>query len=389
MKEFPSSLFFVLISTSTTFCFAQMWVARYDGPNSAYDRANAIAVDSASNVYVTGVSYGPGYHDYATVKYDSDGIEQWVARYDCANDSDHAHAIAVDGKGNVYVTGMGSDSWNTGGYATVKYNSAGIEQWVAHYYGSGIGYDCAYAIALDHTGNIYVTGSSYESGSYDDYTTVKYDSSGAEQWVAHYDGPESGYDNAWAIALDHVGGVYVTGSSIGTATGFDHLTVKYDSLGVEQWVARYNGYRATAIALDDTGNVYVTGWTSCSAANTDYATVKYDSSGIEQWVALYGAPDSLNDLAWGIALGHSGDVYVTGYANVGWMDGWHLIDYATIKYGGNGEMRWLAFYDGGGEHPYYDIAHAITVDAEGNAYVTGRSTGSGTGYDYATVKYEQ
>src|SRR5436190_1403416 len=110
---------------------AEEWVARYNGPGNVEDDANAIASDSSGNVYVTGVSLGLGTaSDYATVKYDPAGQEQWVARYNGpANGSDYARAIAVDSLGNVYVTGRSIGPGTLFDYATVKYDSAGQEQW--------------------------------------------------------------------------------------------------------------------------------------------------------------------------------------------------------------------------------------------------------------------
>src|SRR5713226_2701691 len=72
------------------------WVARYNGPASGHDAANAMALDAAGNVYVTGGSTGVGTGlDCATVKYDSDGNELWVARYDGpGNGDDYAAAMS-------------------------------------------------------------------------------------------------------------------------------------------------------------------------------------------------------------------------------------------------------------------------------------------------------
>jgi hypothetical protein len=207
----------------------QQWVAQYNGPGNGTDDATGIALDGLGNVYVTGYSLGVGgfnADDYATIKYDASGQQQWVARYDGPNGADHARAIAVDELGNAYVTGD-SEGPGVSTYATVKYNSNGQQQWVTNYTGpSNVGF--AVAIALDGVGNVYVTGSSVDSGGiYTDYATIKYDSAGQEQWVVRYDGPGSGGDFAHALAVDGSGNVYVTGTSDDINLNEDYATVKY------------------------------------------------------------------------------------------------------------------------------------------------------------------
>jgi uncharacterized delta-60 repeat protein len=357
----------------------EQWVAGYNGPGNGDDYAKAIAVDGSGNVYVTGYS---GY-DYVTIKYNSAGQEQWVARYNGpGNSDDHANAIAVDGSGNVYVTGT---SGGGGGpdYATIKYNSAGQEQWVARYNGPGLSTDEVYAIAVDGSGNVYVTGYSAGSGTGPDYATIKYNPSGQQQWVARYDDPGNNDDYAKAISVDSSGNVYVTGFSVGSGTRFDYATIKYNSAGQEQWVARYNGPGnsddwAYALALDGSGNVYVTGTSGGGVSYWDYATVKYNSAGQEQWVARYDGPGDYDDGAGAIAVDSSGNVYVTGFSFGSNSDD----DYATVKYNSAGQEQWVARYTSEGYN--IDAANAIAVDGSGNVYVTGYS-----GWDYATIKYVQ
>ncbi len=362
----------------------EIWVAYYDGPGNLDDIAYDLAIDRSGNVYVTGSSMET-MDDFVTVKYDASGNEQWIARYDGpGNEVDVAWALAVDDSGNVYVTGW---SWGTSSldYATIKYGSSGDEVWVERYNGPANGIEYAWDIALDGSGGVYVTG--WSRGQYnEDFATIKYDASGNEQWIARYNGPGNSFDGANALAVDDLGNVYVTGYSVGTMSQTDYLTIKYDELGVEQWVSRYSGPgdesdEAYSVVVDGFGSVYVTG----RSVNTssDYTTVKYDSSGDELWAASYDGPGNHDDGAWSLAVDVLGNVYVTGNSSGSGT----LSDYATIKYDPSGNEQWVARYNGPGNDQ--DIAWAIAVDGSGNVYVTGGSEGSGTFSDFATIKYLQ
>ena len=214
---------------------AQEWVARYNGPWDGIDIAQAVAIDCECNIYVTGMSMGAGsFFDYATLKYNSDGVQQWVARYNGMGlQWNEANAIAVYAVGAVYVTGVSDGGDTDYDYATVKYDSAGVEQWVARYNGTGNRQDRARAIVIDETGAVYVTGWSERSMGNTDYVTIKYDSLGVEQWVARYNGPWDGGDDARAIALDINNNVYVTGPSDGN--DLDYATIKYLPTGIEEY----------------------------------------------------------------------------------------------------------------------------------------------------------
>jgi uncharacterized delta-60 repeat protein len=381
-------LILVLFSPISFTQVTQQWVQRYDGPANSEEQASSIAIDSAGNVYVTGRSVGSGTgNDYATIKYNPTGVQQWVQRYNGpGNNTDAATSIAVDNSGNVYVTGFSVGSGTGNDYATIKYNSAGVEQWVQRYNGPGNSWDDASSVAIDSAGNVYVTGYSNGGGTGNDYATIKYNSSGVQQWVQRYNGPGNTDDRANSIAVDSEGNVYITGYSVGSGTNFDYATIKYNSSGVQQWVQRYNGPgnhgdQATSIAVDSAGNVYVTGYSNGSGTGNDYATIKYNSAGVEQWVQRYNGPGSIGDRANSIAVDNAGNVYVTGRSRGSGTND----DYATIKYNSSGVQQWVQRYNGPSNTT--DAANSIAVDNAGNVYVTGGSIGSGTQYDYATIKY--
>jgi hypothetical protein len=429
------SIFFLTILFFSIAVYSQVnqeWVARYDGPGSNYDEANAVAVDQSGNVFITGQSEQSLLNfDCATIKYNSYGGEEWVQRFNGSeNQTDIGKSIAVVGSGdvyvlaqshvnfvtfkytnllgnelwkkilnncngaatlvldnqtNIYVTGAGdNNASNNNDYTTIKYNILGTEQWIAQYSGPDSLDDGASDITVDNYGNVYVTGiiGGYISS---DYATVKYNHLGVVQWSQTYNGPADFDDGAIAIALDDSGNVYVTGSSEQSYGVRDYATIKYNSTGVLRWVNRFNFVGddvAKDIAVDGEGNVYVTGWSEGIGTSTDYATIMYSSAGVQQWVARYNGPDSLGDGAYALALDASGNVYVTGGSTKDWYE-----DCVTVKYNPNGSEIWVQRYNGPGNQS--DQGKAIAVDDAGNVYVTGGSYGDGTKTDYVTIKYSQ
>jgi hypothetical protein len=367
------------------------WVRRYNGSEDGDDRARAIAVDRYGNVYVTGYSDDSlTYEDYATFKYYPNGDTAWVRRYDGpAGVFDYAYAMVLDSCGNVYVTGMsyGSGTWYD--YATVKYDSSGNQLWARRYNGPADYWDRCKAIAVDRSGNVYVTGRSYGGDTtFEDYATVKYDATGNEEWVRRYNGPGYDFDEAVAIGVDDSGNVYVTGISCDSSTGADFATIKYDSSGDEVWVRRYNGPGngddgANALTVDDSGNVYVTG-DSYGETTLDYLTIKYYPNGDTAWVKVYSGPEDSTDRAYAIAVDGSSNVYVTGMSYGITDETEH--DYATVKYDQDGNELWVARYNGWIDG--HDYAEAIALDSWGNVYVTGHSESGGQWGDYVTIKYD-
>jgi uncharacterized delta-60 repeat protein len=365
----------------------QQWALRYNGPGNAGDRATSVAADNSGNVYVTGRSTGSGTgYDYCTIKYNSSGLASWVQRYNGpGNSTDLAESIAIDNSGNVYVTGYSTGSGTSSDYCTIKYNSSGVQQWASRYNGLGNNVDQAVSIEVDNSGYVYVTGRSMTSGTNVDYCTIKYNPSGLASWVQIYNGPGNDYDNATSIAIDNSGNVYITGTTFRLPNWEDYCTIKYSSSGVQQWVQSYTGPLDTdapySIEVDNSGNVYVTGYSTNSNWDFDYCTIKYNSLGVQQWVQRYNGPGDTDDFAHSMALDNSGNVYVTGGSTgIGTER-----DYCTLKYNSSGVQQWEQRYNGPGIG--IDVARSIAVNSSGNIYVTGYSMGAGTDYDYCTIKY--
>jgi hypothetical protein len=328
----------------------EVWIQRYNGSTNGFDEAVAVAMDGSGNVVVTGYSGSGTNSDYYTAKYAArTGALLWEQRHNgTGNGDDYPAVVAVDGSGNVVVTGE-SHNGISDDYYTARYAPAdGVLLWQQRYNGPASRSDFASAVAVDGSGNVVVTGTSGNGEPDYDYYTAKYAAgTGALLWERRYDGPGHGDDYAQAVAVDGIGNVVVTGSSYNGAPYYDidYYTAKYAAMdGALLWERRYNGPAddydfASAVAVDSSGNVVVTG----SSYNTNGFFRNYD-----YYTAKYAAAD--------------------------------------------GALLWEKRYNG--PKNGYDFASALAVDASGNVVVTGSSEGTNAAparspdyNDYYTAKY--
>ncbi len=416
----------------------QRWLARYGSDN--FNLPAAIAIDGPDALYVSGWSQSrTGASSVATVKYNSDGIEQWAARHPGVGGN-----LALDNSGNVYASGNISDNDNDDDFLLIKYDANGVSQWVAR--SSYASEDISTALFVDRFGNAYLAGlsSTRQYPQDDDYATVRYDANGVEQWVARYNGEGSAFDETIGLfleksgrvkvigktgrqsagygvvtyspngdelavanfagpfydiddivnptAFDSLGNIYVTGTAFDSITRTNFYTVKFDPLGNKLWEAYYNGSgnswdRPTGLAIDQLGNVYVTGSSEGVGENFDFVTVKYNQQGIEQWAQRFDGPGGYSDFPEAITLDRQGNVYVAGSSANDFANNPIQTDYTVIAYDPAGLLKWARHYNGTAGD--VDVASAIQTDDEGNIYVTGRSEGVNSQYDYVTIKYSQ
>lgn len=176
-------------------------------------------VDSSGNSIITGMTNrSSGRQDYCTIKYNSQGSQQWVAMYDgipTSNGTNDPLAVTEDSYGNVYTTGRSQRTGiNSDDYCTIKYNSQGVQQWVSRYDGYN-GNNDAWDIELDPALNVYITGESTNTLGKYEITTIKYNNNGVQQWVRRYT-PDSTYDcMIRSLAVDNLGNVFIGGSGGG------------------------------------------------------------------------------------------------------------------------------------------------------------------------------
>ncbi len=354
----------------------ELWRKEINWTGNGPDEVLAIAID-VNSIYVTGFAFSDNaVHsstDYFTVKMNLNGDTLWARTYNypVADAYDQANSVFVDGNGNVYVTGI-SDNDSTGftndDYATVMYSSIGTQQWVQRFNGLGNATDQAEKVVADNLANVYVTGRS-DNGNDDDYVTIKYNSSGIQQWIKYDD--RGGRDRATAMTIDGSNNIYITGRS-DNGNNDDFWTLKYNSAGIRQWT---NGVafdfvdddRATAITVDGNGNVYVTGQSDADAnatRNWNYETVKYNSSGTQVWAKSYDGTVTQDDIANAIAVDGSGNVFVTGQSD-GDASVAIVNNIATVGYNSAGTQLFASVYDGSGNQE--DAGRAVVVTPDGCA----------------------
>ena len=392
----------------------QIWTTALTAFPAGYSpNSMAIALDNSDNIYLTVIRANinsnvfTGDEDIFVAKFNSAGVQQWSTWFDGPTGfRDEASGIAVDQWGNVYVTG--STQINPPSpyskFLTLKFNTAGSLQWSVTYDGSNN--SVANAIAVDfYTGEVYVCGRSLVTNNYNDFTTIKYNTNGGQEWIKLVNGnaPYTQDDEANAITVDLDGNVLVTGiltsyyesNCCGDQDARVYQTFKYERItGNQIWRKGYGSKQsegdnyfhsiALAIVTDGDENVIVTGSSELkSDGSKEWATVKYRAlDGATMWVRRYNNVayvqedifDDDNDVANSVAVDGDDNVYVSGYSksNAGGYD------YVTIKYlPANGADGGFARYDGDTRAKPSDIV----VDWTGNVYVTGRSAG------ITTVKY--
>lgn len=337
-----------------------------------------VIADSIGNVYITGYvgpSFGP--YDIYIIKYNPNGIQQWLKIYDSGG-SDLPSGLINDNQGNILMSGLsGNES------IIIKYQPNGDTAWTRKYTEPGYRFP-ARTIDIDRNNNIYIGGGKINiSNNSQNYFVIKYSENGSFKWINAHN--LNSIEVLNKVKADQNFNVYATGQS---TTG-RILTVKYDSNGTEQWQRIYDGPgsgtdKGNDMRIDGFNNIIVTGVSIGAGTSSNYVTIKYAPNGDSVWVQIYNGTGNGSDEAYSCEIDDSNNIYVTGRSintGVSW-------DYATIKYNNSGLQLWSAIYNNTVANAE-DIAYKVLLDINKNIYVTGMSDRGGFLYDYLTIKYSQ
>ena len=365
----------------------------------------SVATDPWRNVILSGTTrsiLGPmvaGRYDVFVAKFDASGNRLWLVERG-TNEREAAEGVATDAAGNIYLAGYtggnldgntisGTNTWDL---VLMKLDSGGNWLWTQQDGQSAD--DDAHAVAVDSQGNIYITG--YVRNGFHglprpgaaDIFISKYDPSGNRLWSALFG--SSDVDEGFGIACDASNNVYVTGYVQESVEGNpyagngDAVLAKYNSDGARQWLRQWGTVNADtphAIRIDASGNVYLAGYTTgnlygTKAGGRDIFVAKFDPSGTPLWGTQMGTSEG--DDAYGVAIDASGNAYVVGETS-GSLAGnpyQGADDVFVAKFNPSGTNLWTTQIGTIGN----DWAAAVALDSGGGIYVGGWSTGDFDGY---------
>ncbi len=371
-----------------------LWRRTYSGSAGGFGgSASAVTVDGAGNVYAAGhVGDGVIFNnnlDYLVVKFGPDGSERWARRYNGpGNNTDLAHHVAVDGGGNVYVSGF---SYGQGyDWATLKLSPAGAVLWERRHSGPGSGDDRPADMALAPGGNLVLTGQTMNTGDgmTADIETLTYDPHGAVVGQRRWTATAISHERARDMDLDAGGRIAITGTTAENASPYAvpfPVTLRYTAAGELIQTIEGEGAGGDAVDVDGSGAVFLAGALIGTPAGS--AVAKYDAGGARSWLTqlVLEPSDALRVV--GVAAGAGGSATVAGTV----VDVFnHDEDYLTIRYGADGRELWRHRFEGAGQGG--DRAAALAVDGADAAWVTGTSWGNylsigGTADDIVTLKF--
>jgi hypothetical protein len=371
----------------------QTWIRQF---GSIYDdQSLGAAADGSGGIYLCGVTYGSFAGTTSSeanawlARFDGVGGQSWVREFGSNLRYDDATAAAPDASGGVFICGTTTGNYagpNGGGRDAwlARFDGAGNQSWIRQFSTDAL--DFATALASDGAGGVYATGSTLGSlvltnvGSYDIWL-ARFDAAGGPTWMLQFGSDNVDLSNA--IAPDGAGGAFVSGNSGGNLGGpnagsDDAWLARFDGAGIQLWIRQFGTPGmdlVRAAAPDGAGGVFVTGSTTGSLGGT--------SAGAEDaWLARF---DGAGHRIWIVQIGSNVSDYATSLAPSGsggvYVGGFTRGDLAGPSAGGRDQ--WFALYDGVGNQIWRrqsgtnrnDWAWASVPDGAGGVFVAGESEG--------------
>ena len=369
------------IISSLTPTGSQRWVYRYNRWND-YDEAYSLVWGGDGNLYAAGVC-NIVYGDFSILSVTPSGNPRWQYHYNGpASYADKANDVVYGADGNIYACGYSNGINTSDDFTVISLDTAGTSRWVYRYNGAANNYDEARSIVYGNDGNIYVAGFTCDTSYWHNLTIVSLDTNGAQRWIYTYHGISRIYGDANSLVWGNDGNLYVAGSSVNSGSGIDFTVLSITPAGNERWVYSTHG---TAVDLDEAykivygadGNIYAAGYLTNSTTYNDIAVVSLTNSGALRWV--YNRTNYGVEFANSLCYGSDGNIYACGRL----YQGASGPDFSVVSLTPTGNQRWIYRYNGSANN--IDDALAIVSGADGNLYTAGTSIGTSSTWDYTVI----
>ncbi|MFT5265834.1 MAG: hypothetical protein ACI81Y_002745 [Glaciecola sp.] len=297
-------------------------------------------------------------------------------------------ASTIDQNGNLITVGHSTISSTSTKLLLKKQDEQGVSLWESQFETATNTKNYGTAIAIDNSGNIFVTGVNNIDGSVgkNDFLLLKYDSNGNALWNKTIDGSGQGDDIPVDIILDNFGFIYITGVSLGVNSEMDYFTLKLNPInGSTIWENRYDYSNyfdiPVDISFDNLGNILVTGGSAQNQLNWEIAVVKYSPTGVFIEDERISNQSLEFNMPSGLSKDNDGNIYITGTTSPNGTN----FNIRTLKLSNDLNLQWIQDYDSGSN---IDSVSTIQTDPSGNIIVTGWMTNSNGGTEFITLKYD-
>ncbi|MFN0275526.1 MAG: S8 family serine peptidase [Chitinophagales bacterium] len=374
-----------IVTTKTDQGGSVVWQTEYNGTESEFDYGAAVAVDGSGNVFVTGASHASDDYtfDVVVIKYNSSGVQQWATTFNgTGSGNDIPSDILLIGS-DIYVCAASIGTTTNYDYLLLKLNSSGVVQWNKRYDYASL-FDIPGHLATNGS-EVVVSGASQSSTTNWDYTSLKYNSSGTLLNTKRTTATGYGFDYPTGLVVDVNDNFYITGYTF-NGTNYDMRTIKLDDDLSTVWTKTENGGQedgSNAICIDGNNNIYIGGFSESSAGNKLMKIIKYDSSGTKLWTkTLQNSSNDIDGEVSGITFNStSNKVVATGFYQ--YPSGKKVITTFALN-SNNGNLSWKKDY------PNLSASIDVPTNVLTNnnfIWVYGRRTQDDT-TRYVTIKYE-